>query len=162
MRNDIPDTLDWTRETGLQNLTFAVQETGVSRHNGGLIESPPQYDSAVMYRGCKMVSSIGHLCYRERLVSRTAIRWSLLFLQTGPRERSGISATNKRTTVREDGASLHHRAQLRTLENYRKSRQYGIDGFKGILNEAPMKTKGASFFDDRWPKKSSLGHWKWK
>ena len=35
-------------------LTVAVQETGVSRHNGGPIKGPPQYDSAVMYKRTHM------------------------------------------------------------------------------------------------------------
>ena len=54
-------------------FTFAVRETGVSRHNGGLIKGPPQYDSAVMVRG---VSGGAHNWIALHV-------WSLLVFQSG-------------------------------------------------------------------------------
>ena len=48
-------------------------QTGVSRHNGGIIKGASQYDSAVMVWGVSGGPSIGFWWCREKPGSRTAI-----------------------------------------------------------------------------------------
>ena len=41
----------YSLQTRLDKLTLAVGEASVSRHNGGPMKGPPQYDNAVMHEG---------------------------------------------------------------------------------------------------------------